>query len=311
MQARWRQLAAEGEVSRQLLLAMSFLTPVRQLCSGGSFSAADLAAKRLMADEEPAVQGRGACPACGLEPECGVASPCCGAWACHDCLADVAHRGHACAACAKAVPLAALPPRPDASVADAESSVQMESKLHALLAELERLRSEDPSAKSLVFSSFTGSLTWLATRLKDRGFTHATITGSMSLNARAKALEAFQSAPPTTIFLLSLRAGAVGLNLTAASQVFLLEPCFNPAMEEQAIGRVHRMGQTRPTVVRRLIVRDSLEERIRVCVERRVAGGGARFCEAESSLKVGSVAGGLREDKAALRYDELSHLFGC
>ena len=70
------------------------------------------------------------------------------------------------------------------------------------------------------------------------------------------------SAPPTTIFLLSLRAGAVGLNLTAASQVFLLEPCFNPAMEEQAIGRVHRMGQTRPRVVRRLIVRDSLEERL-------------------------------------------------
>jgi SNF2 family DNA or RNA helicase len=315
MQGRWRQLADEGHaaVSKNLLLAMSFLTPVRLLCSGGSFSAADLAAKRLMADEEPAVQGRGACPACGLEPECGVASPCCGAWACYDCIADVAHRGHACAACAKAVPLAALPPRPDHAdnAADAASSVLMESKLHALLAELERLRSEDPSAKSLVFSSFTASLTWLAAKLKDRGFTHATITGSMSLNQRAKALEAFQSAPPTTIFLLSLRAGAVGLNLTAASQVFLLEPCFNPAMEEQAIGRVHRMGQTRPTVVRRLIVRDSLEERIRACVERRVAGGGARFCEAESSLKVGSVAGGLREDKAALRYDELSHLFGC
>ena len=184
-----------------------------------------------------------------------------------------------------------------------------------LLKGLEAQREADPTAKALVFSSFTSSLTWLASKLQARGFQHATITGSMSLAQRAAALAAFQRAPPTTIFLLSLRSGAVGLNLTAASQVYLLEPCFNPALEEQAIGRVHRLGQTRPTTVTRLVIRDSLEQRIRDCVQARVAGGAGAFTlsydrVAEQKVPAG-VAGGLRDDKAALRYNELSLLFGC
>lgn len=68
-------------------------------------------------------------------------------------------------------------------------------------------------------------------------------------------LQAFQSDPPTTVFLLSMRSGAVGINLTAASHVFLLEPCINPALEEQAIGRAWRMGQTRKVVVKRFYVK--------------------------------------------------------
>lgn len=68
-------------------------------------------------------------------------------------------------------------------------------------------------------------------------------------------LQAFQRDPPTTVFLLSMRSGAVGINLTAASHVFLLEPCLNPALEEQAIGRAWRMGQKREVVVKRLFVK--------------------------------------------------------
>lgn len=67
----------------------------------------------------------------------------------------------------------------------------------------------------------------------------------------------FQRDPPTTVFLLSVRSGAVGINLTAANHVFLLEPCLNPALEEQAIGRAWRMGQTRQVVVKRLYVKVS------------------------------------------------------
>lgn len=68
-------------------------------------------------------------------------------------------------------------------------------------------------------------------------------------------LQAFQRDPPTTVFLLSVRSGAVGINLTAASHVFLLEPCLNPALEDQAIGRAWRMGQKREVVVKRLFVK--------------------------------------------------------
>lgn len=64
-----------------------------------------------------------------------------------------------------------------------------------------------------------------------------------------QAVEAFQKDPDTTIFLLSMRSGAVGINLTAASHVFLLEPAMNPALEDQAIGRAWRMGNTHSVVV--------------------------------------------------------------
>jgi hypothetical protein len=84
----------------------------------------------------------------------------------------------------------------------------------------------------------------------------------MPLAARGRALAEFQSDPPTTVFLLSIRAGACGINLTQANEVFLLEPCLNPALEAQAVGRVHRMGQTRDVRVTRLVMAGSVEERI-------------------------------------------------
>ena len=75
------------------------------------------------------------------------------------------------------------------------------------------------------------------------------------INPYSQAIEAFQKDPPTTVFLLSMRSGAVGINLTAANHVFLMEPAFKPALEAQAIGRAHRMGQTRPVVVKKFYVK--------------------------------------------------------
>jgi SNF2 family DNA or RNA helicase len=65
------------------------------------------------------------------------------------------------------------------------------------------------------------------------------------MSNRSKALAEFQNDPPTTVFLLSMRAGAVGINLTQANHVFMMDPCLNVALEDQAVGRVHRMGQRR------------------------------------------------------------------
>ena len=70
-----------------------------------------------------------------------------------------------------------------------------------------------------------------------------------------QAIEAFQKDPPTTVFLLSMRSGSVGINLTSANYVFLLEPALNPALEEQAIGRAWRMGQQRAVHVKKLYVK--------------------------------------------------------
>lgn len=93
------------------------------------------------------------------------------------------------------------------------------------------------AAKSLVFSQYSSTLSWLQEELPKHGFQFRTLSGDMTMKNRAKALRDFQSDPPTTIFLLSMRAGAVGINLTQANRVFLMEPCYNPALERQAIGR--------------------------------------------------------------------------
>ena len=70
-----------------------------------------------------------------------------------------------------------------------------------------------------------------------------------------QAIEGFQKVSPTTVFLLSMRSAAVGINLTAANHVFLMEPAFNPALEDQAVGRAHRMGQTRPVTVKKFYIK--------------------------------------------------------
>jgi len=79
---------------------------------------------------------------------------------------------------------------------------------------------------------------------------------------RRTPVEHFQSDPDCPLFLLSLKAGGTGLNLTAADYVFLLDPWWNPAVEAQAIDRTHRIGQTRPVFAYRIVARDTIEERI-------------------------------------------------
>ena len=77
------------------------------------------------------------------------------------------------------------------------------------------------------------------------------------MHQRTQAIEAFQQDPPTTVFILTLRTAACGINLTAANHIYLLEPCLNAAVEAQAIGRAWRMGQTREVNVKRLYVKVS------------------------------------------------------
>ena len=346
-------------VSKHILLAMSLLQPMQRMCSGGAISPSrDLASSKGSAKAQWVMQMRAApqlgaqgaaradndpagesCAACSLEPEDGVRTRCCGVWACHECLSAAAEQeAPKCPGCAATLRRADVPrsakatgigfwadsiPASTAAAAGiapaASDEITIDSKLKAVLAELAAIKAADASAKTLIFSQYAHSLAWLGKSLTAHGYTCATITGSMSLSQRAKALEAFQNAPPTTIFLLSLRSGAVGLNLTAASHVILLEPCLNPALEEQAIGRVHRLGQTRATHVKRLVAANTIEERMRKVVKARVAGtagggdGGVKL-EAKSvaalESTVPSVAGGMRSDRAVLRYDELNALFG-
>ena len=170
-----------------------------------------------------------------------------------------------------------------------QGSAWQKSKLHVLEALLrlrqaachpaliDPKRADDPSAKldllvprivetleeghkALVFSQFTSFLSLLRTRLDARHIAYEYLDGRTK--DRQARVERFQSDSTCGLFLISLKAGGVGLNLTAADYVFILDPWWNPAAEAQAVDRTHRIGQTRNVFAYRLIAKDTVEERV-------------------------------------------------
>jgi SNF2 family DNA or RNA helicase len=115
--------------------------------------------------------------------------------------------------------------------------------------------------KALVFSQFTDFLKLLAERLQACGIRYQYLDGSTPAAERGKRVAAFQRGEGD-LFLISLKAGGFGLNLTAADYVLIVDPWWNPAAEDQAMGRAHRIGQQRPVTVYRLVTAGSVEERI-------------------------------------------------
>jgi superfamily II DNA or RNA helicase len=114
--------------------------------------------------------------------------------------------------------------------------------------------------KALVFSQFTSLLAIVRRRLDAAGIVYEYLDGAT--RDRQHCVERFQNDPACPLFLISLKAGGLGLNLTAAEYVFLLDPWWNPAVEAQAVDRAHRIGQTRQVFAYRLIARDTVEEKV-------------------------------------------------
>lgn len=131
-------------------------------------------------------------------------------------------------------------------------------KVQEVFDRLEELRGTDH--KVLLFSEFTSFLDVIAEEMEQRGWTYDLLTGQS--RDRESIVKHFQQTPSCQFFLVSLKAGGEGLNLTEADYVFLLDPWWNHAAEEQAIARAHRSGQRRSVMVYRFITRDSLEEQI-------------------------------------------------
>lgn len=115
--------------------------------------------------------------------------------------------------------------------------------------------------KALVFSQFIGHLKIIREYLDEKGISYQYLDGSTSTKMRQKGVEDFQ-AGKGDLFLISLKAGGLGLNLTAADYVLHMDPWWNPAIEDQASDRAHRIGQTRPVTVYRLVAKNSIEEKI-------------------------------------------------
>lgn len=141
---------------------------------------------------------------------------------------------------------------------DAKRSKEPSAKLEALMEQLQEVL--DTGHKALVFSQFTSMLRLLRERLDKAGMAYEYLDGKTM--DRQACVDRFQTDARCKLFLISLKAGGLGLNLTEAEYVFLLDPWWNPAVEAQAVDRAHRIGQKKAVFAYRLIARDTVEEKV-------------------------------------------------
>ena len=136
------------------------------------------------------------------------------------------------------------------------------TKIEALREEIYDMLQTDPGAKGIVFSQFTSMLDVIWYRLEQTGIKCVKLSGAMSLKQREKVINSFSNDPSIKIFLMSLKAGGVALNLTAASHCFIMDVWWNDAMQSQAMDRIHRLGQFKPMKCVKFIIEGTIEERI-------------------------------------------------
>ena len=151
----------------------------------------------------------------------------------------------------------------------------------------------DGGHRVLVFSQFVGMLSLLKDRLEQEGIEYCYLDGSTT--DRAAVVEKFQSTTTIPLFLISLKAGGVGLNLTGADTVVHFDPWWNPAVEDQATDRAHRIGQTKVVTSYKLITRDTVEEKILSLQNRK-------------REIIQATIGGEEEFAASLSWDEIQEL---
>ncbi len=180
----------------------------------------------------------------------------------------------------------------DASLVDESYEGVPSSKIDVLVEHLDEVVQE--GHRALVFSQFTGFLGRVRERLENAGVSYAYLDGST--RNRGRVLEEFR-AGEKSVFLISLKAGGFGLNLTEADYVFVLDPWWNPAAEAQAVDRTHRIGQTKTVMVYRLVARGTIEEKVMELKARK-----------EELFK--SVMGDDALSRAALSADEIRGLLG-
>lgn len=144
-------------------------------------------------------------------------------------------------------------------VKDSEVATKKSVKIDELLREIEE---NTGGHKLLVFSQFTEMLHLIEESLHKQKINYAYLDGSTPASKRKEAVNAFQDDPDLRVFLISIRAGGLGLNLTAADYVYIVDPWWNPAVEQQAIDRTHRIGQTNKIFAYKMLCKDTVEEKI-------------------------------------------------
>lgn len=271
------QYISSGKVIRNYPSVLSILLRIRQVCN--DLSLCPLEIKELLPTLEdvntnPKLLGKMLsvlqegeefdCPIC-ISPPSNAVITCCAHIFCQACiLKSIRQSKPCCPLCRHPLSdsdLFVSPPK----VSETEIGVSSSSsKVKGLLKLLSAARQQNGNSKSVIFSQFRKMLLLLEEPLKAAGFKVLRLDGTMSAKKRGELIKKFGIPAPDgpTVLLASLKACGAGINLTAASTVYLLEPWWNPAIEEQAMDRVHRIGQKEDVKVVRMIARNTVEERI-------------------------------------------------
>ncbi|CAI7566670.1 unnamed protein product [Penicillium palitans] len=192
---------------------------------------------------------------------------------CRGCIEQVIERQHKCPLCRADInetntlvsPAVELGEDTDTVEADPDSpSSKIETLVKILTAQ-----GQAPGTKTVVFSQWTSFLDLIEPQLAQRGIKFARVDGKMQSVKRDNSINSFSNDPECTVLLASLSVCSVGLNLVAANQVILCDSWWAPAIEDQAVDRVYRLGQKRETTVWRLVMEDSIEERVLAIQERK------------------------------------------
>ncbi len=158
-------------------------------------------------------------------------------------------------------------------ICDSPAILNEEERFHNYSIKLDELTREITenvgNHKALVFSQFLGMLALIRKELEAKNIPYAYFDGSTTSAQREQAIQQFQNNEDCRVFLISLKAGGIGLNLTAADYVYIVDPWWNPAVEQQAIDRTHRIGQTKNIFAYRLICKDTIEEKMLILQERK------------------------------------------
>ncbi|KAJ0941256.1 putative DNA helicase chromatin remodeling SNF2 family [Helianthus annuus] len=237
----------------------------------------------------------GECPICLEAFEDAVLTPCAHRL-CRECLLSSWRNSNSglCPVCRKTVSKQELITAPTDSRfrVDIEKNWVESSKVSALLHELESFRSS--GSKSIVFSQWTAFLDLLQIPFARNNISFVRLDGTLNQQQREKVIKQFSEENDIMVLLMSLKAGGVGINLTAASNAFVMDPWWNPAVEEQAVMRIHRIGQTKSVSIKRFIVKGTVEERM----------------EAVQARKQRMISGALTDQEVrTARIEELKMLF--
>ncbi|KAK4695561.1 hypothetical protein P7C71_g2213, partial [Lecanoromycetidae sp. Uapishka_2] len=211
------------------------------------------------------IESREDCPICLDDLHNPVITACAHAFG-YECIERVIETQHKCPMCRAELMDADTLVRPAAELGETANLPDIDvdtssSKVEALL-EILKASHKKAGTKTVIFSQWTSFLNIIQAQLDANGYKYTRIDGTMRANQRDASLAALENDPKCTIMLASLAVCSVGLNLVAANQVILADSWWAPAIEDQAVDRVHRLGQKKPTTVWRLVMNDSIEDQV-------------------------------------------------